>query len=229
VLPHNTLRAGERFEGGSESRSDEEPGEGSRHEEPDTLPLTRSDRVRVLTTLSRKGRGQRPQTPTVTQHDCESAGAHLREAPTVKRFSVLLVLGCALGFMTRAQAETVSTRLTREKTSDHLYSFTIKVERLKDNEMGESLQFHVTVKAKAGNTRPLPNRTGTLSVYAGKEFIASCDVQSAERRGELSYSFRVAAKHAEKSSFTFAETLDAPHERQGFYYWFYLADFVEPK
>lgn len=152
------------------------------------------------------------------------ANQHMMEVLAVKRLPVLLVLGCALVLMNRAPAETVSTRLTPKKTSDHLYSFTIKVERL-----DECLRFHVTVKPKPEHTHLLSNRTGTLSVYAGKEFVSSCDVQSTERKGELSFSFQVATKHAEKSTFMFAEALGPDQEPGGFYYWFYLADFVDPK
>ena len=147
----------------------------------------------------------------------------------MKHLPALLVLGCALVCVNGARAETVTTRLTPKKTSDHLYTFTIKVERVRAIDTGKYLQFHVTVKPKPENTHPLPHRAGTLLVYAGKEFISSCDVQSTERKGELLFSFKVATKHAEKSKFMFAESHGPESERGGFYYWFYLADFVDPK
>lgn len=141
--------------------------------------------------------------------------------------SAIVALVTALTVAGSARAETVSTRLTPKKTGDHLWSFAVTVERQKEG-AGEFLQFRVTAKpTNAGNVAPLPHRCGTLSVFAGKEFVSSCEVRPTERDGELSFSFRVAAKYAEKSTFIFAETPDHEAERGGFYYWFYLKDFAD--
>jgi hypothetical protein len=43
--------------------------------------------------------------------------------------------------------------------------------------------------------------------------------------GTLSFTFRVAAKYAELSRFTFAESFG---EAGAFYYWFDLGDFADP-
>src|SRR3954451_12438051 len=78
-----------------------------------------------------------------------------------------------IGFLLVAgqvRAEAVSTRLTREKTEDHLYSFTIKSEHLKESEAGEFFEFRVTVKTKDAKAPRLPNRSGELYVFNGKEF-----------------------------------------------------------
>jgi hypothetical protein len=145
----------------------------------------------------------------------------------------LIVLPALVGCLVVAgpvRAERTSTRLTREKTADHLYAFTIKAERLTESDVGEFLQFTVTVKRKDAKAPRLPHRSGRLEVFDGKQFVSSCDVRpTAGRDGELSFSFRVAAKYAEKSSFTFAETVNLPIGDQGFYYWFHLAEFVGPK
>jgi hypothetical protein len=156
----------------------------------------------------------------------------LMGALAMKLVTVLSVLVGSLIVAGQVRAETIHTRLTREKTSDHLYSFTIKVERLKETEAGEFFEFHVTVKAKnAGGHIAQPHRSGELKVFNGKELVSSCYVKPTERDDEQSFSFRVAAKYAEKSRFTFAETPDHPdaRERGGFHYWFYLKDFVESK
>lgn len=150
----------------------------------------------------------------------------------MKLVTALSVLVGSLIVVGQVRAETIYTRLTREKTSDHLYSFTIKVERLKETKAGEFFEFHVTVKAmNAGAHIAHPHRSGELEVFNGKKLISSCHVQPTRRDGELSFSFRVAAKYAEKSRFTFAETPDHPDSPDlgGFYYWFYLEDFVESK
>ncbi len=148
----------------------------------------------------------------------------------MKLVTVLSVLAGSLIVAGQVRAERTSTRLTTEKTSDHLYSFTIKVERLKTIDRGDLVEIHVTVKTKnAGAHIAKPHRSGKLEVFNGKEFISSCDVQPTGREEELSFSFNVAVKYAEKSRFIFAETDPSQAEfGQGFYYWFYLKDFVEP-
>lgn len=152
----------------------------------------------------------------------------------MKLATILSAFVCCLIVVGQIRAETVYTRLTPEKTSDHLYSFTIKVEPLRRahnvaqiDDVGEFLQFHVTVKLKDASKHGwLPRQSGEVRVFNGKEFIFSSDVQPTKRDGEFSFSFQVAAKYVEKSGFTFAETAGA--DRDGFFYWFYLKDFVPP-
>jgi hypothetical protein len=145
------------------------------------------------------------------------------EAPAMKRVLVLWALAGPLILADAALAETVHTRPTREKTGDHLYSFTVKVKRVKEGG-AEFLQF--TLAARPKDPR-LSRLAGTLEVFDGKALVSSCDVRQGGDKGGMSYSFRVAARYAERSRFTFAETLGPPvGEGQGFYYWFYLSDFV---
>jgi hypothetical protein len=129
----------------------------------------------------------------------------------------------------QVRAEAVSTRLTKEKTEDHLYAFTIKSERVKEAEAGEFFEFRVTVKRKDAKAPRLPNRSGELCVFNGKKFVSSSKLEPTGRDGELSFSFRVAVKYAEKSYFMFSETVETGDGVSGFYYSFYLKDFVEPK
>ena len=156
--------------------------------------------------------------------------------------SVLLVLVCSLLVAGQVGAETWSKQLKRDQTSDQMYAFTIKVEPLKRarnlaqiDDVGEFLQFHVTVKpvASAAQVQEArrhgwrPHYSGELRVFDGKKFIAACNVQPTRRDAELSFAFQVAAKYAAKSGFTFAQT--EGEEGSGIYYWFYLKDFVESK
>lgn len=141
----------------------------------------------------------------------------------MKLVVVLLVLVSSLLGVGQAAAESWSKRLTREKTSDEMYSFTIKVDRLKETDVGEFLQFHVTVKGL--DLEELPHRSGELRVFNGKEFVSSSDVQPTGPAGKRSFSFRVAAKYAETSTFRYAQNGEFGHIS----YWFYLKDFVEPE
>jgi hypothetical protein len=68
-------------------------------------------------------------------------------------------------------------------------------------------------------------RSHVLRVFHGNEFISSCEVQSTGPDGARVFSFRVAAKYAEKSTFTY--TMSSKFGSIG--YWFYLTDFVESK
>jgi len=142
----------------------------------------------------------------------------------VKLVRAILVSLCAVAAAGPARAETLYERLTPGKTADNLYSFTIKAERQKDEKAGEYLAFHVAVKPKPGAGSG--HRSGTLEVFAGKEFVSSCEVRPAEKGGELSFSFRIAAKYAAKSRFTFEENFGRPG---AFTYWFHPADFIDPK
>jgi hypothetical protein len=160
----------------------------------------------------------------------------------MKLLSVLLVLVCALLVAGQVAAETWSKQLTRDQTSDQMYSFTIKVKPLKRapnlaqiDDVGEFLQFDVTVKPVA-SAKQLeearkhgwrPRYSGELRVFDGKNFISACNVQPTRHDAELSFSFQVAAKYAEKSGFTFAQTEGEEGSRIS--YWFYLKDFVEPR
>lgn len=145
----------------------------------------------------------------------------------MRLFPLVLASACTLTTAAAVRAETVTTRLTPAKPGDNLWSFTVKAERHKDGKAGEQLEFRVTAKPKDAKFR-LPRRTGTLEVFAGKEVVSSCDVRPTESDGTTAFTFRVAAKFAAGSRFTFSETADPPHESQGFHYWFDLADFTEP-
>src|SRR5438128_2691847 len=160
----------------------------------------------------------------------------------MKLISVLLVLVCSLLVAGQGGAETWSKQLKRDKTSDQMYSFTIKVKPLKRahnlaqvDDVGEFLQFSVTVKpvASAEQLKEArkqgwrPHYSGELRVFDGKKFISACNVQPTGRDAELSFTFQVAAKYAEKSGFTFAQT--EGEEGSGISYWFYLKDFIESK
>src|SRR5262245_46213277 len=123
----------------------------------------------------------------------------------MKRVLVLWTLTGHLILVGGALAETVHTRLTREKTGDHLYSFTVKVERVKEGG-AEFLLFTVTARPKDPKAPRLPRLAGTLEVFDGKAPVSSCDVRQGGDKGRMTFSFRVAAKYAERSRFTFAET-----------------------
>ncbi len=156
----------------------------------------------------------------------------------MKFLSLLAVFGCSLFVVGQLRAETWSKQLKADKTSDQLYSFTIKAEPLKavhhldqTDEEGEFLQFHVKVKlvasaeqlAEASKHGRRSQYSGELRIVDGKTFVSACKVQPTVRDGEFSFSFQVAKKYAEKSGFTFAMT---EGEGSGIYYWFYLQDFV---
>jgi hypothetical protein len=151
----------------------------------------------------------------------------------MKHVSALAILVGCLAIAGQVLAGRTSTRLTREKTSDQLFSFTIKVERVKQKGTGETFEFHVKVKSEnSGGHIKDARLSGYLEVLNGttQELISSCHVQSTGRDGELSFSFRVAAKYAEQSKFVFGEADPTMAERgHGNYYWFYLKDFVESK
>ncbi len=139
----------------------------------------------------------------------------------MKLVAILLVLVSSQLFAGPLAAESWSKRLTREETGDQMYSFAIKVERLKETDRGEFLQFQVTVKG--ADLQELPHRSGELRVFNGTEFVTSCDVQPAGRDGARSFSFFIAEKYAEKSTFRYAQHGEFDHIS----YWFYLKDFVE--
>ena len=132
----------------------------------------------------------------------------------------LFGLACSLLVAGHVGAESWSRRLTPEKPDDN---FTIKVDRLKEADVGEFLQFRVTVKLK--DSDDVPRASHVLRVFKGKEFVSSCAVQPTGPEGERVFTFRVAAKDAEKSMFSY--TLSSAFDSIG--YWFYLKDFVESK
>src|SRR5207249_1871636 len=73
-----------------------------------------------------------------------------------------------------------------------------------------------------------PRRATALEVSDGEAVVSSCSLQPDERDGEFSYSFLVAAKYAEKSTFLFGEDFGTPDGfAAGRYFWFYLKDFIE--
>jgi hypothetical protein len=148
----------------------------------------------------------------------------------VKPLLVLLALACSLIWVTPVQAARMSTRMTTANVNDQPLSFTIKVERVKDKMKGDYLRFHVTVTAKNGKAPISPHRAAALEVIDGEAVVSSGNLQPDERGGEVAYSFLVAAKYAEQSTFLFGEDFAAPNGvAAGRYYWFYLKDFVEPK
>jgi hypothetical protein len=137
------------------------------------------------------------------------------------RFAFVLVsLTCSLLAAGQAGAESWMRRLTPDKPDGN---FSIKVDRQKDAETGEYLQFRVTVKLT--DIKELPKRSRTLRIFNGKEFISACEVQPTGSEGERVYSFRVAAKYLEKSTFSYSDADNFDHIG----YWFYLKDFVESK
>jgi hypothetical protein len=156
------------------------------------------------------------------------------EYPAMKLATILSLFLGSVSLAHLAQAETIYTQITPEKTGDHLYDFTIEVERLKESEKeGEFLKFKVTAQSKnPGGAIRNGRRTGKLEIFKGEEFVSSADVQSTPRDGALTFSFRVTPKYAAKSRFTFAET---PPERpggelgEGFFYGFALQDFAKMK
>ena len=81
---------------------------------------------------------------------------------------------------------------------------------------------HVTVKLD--HTIKMLVRRGLLLVYNGKEFVSSSEVEPTVPDGERSFSFRIAAKYAEKSRFTYSES-----NKDSIGYWFYVQDFVPTK
>lgn len=153
----------------------------------------------------------------------------------MKRVPVLSVLVGSLLVAGQVGAESWSQQLKRDKTSDQMYVFTIKVEVLKRADVGEFLQFKVTVKPAASAEQLQearkqgwrPHYSGELRVFDGGKFISACNVQPTKRDEELSFTFQAAAKYAEKSRFTFTQTEGA--FEGGIDYWFYLKDFVESK
>jgi hypothetical protein len=160
----------------------------------------------------------------------------------MNRVTILLVFASVQFFAGPAAAESWSKRLTRNETSDQMYAFTIKAKRLEkvytpaaSVAAGEFLEFHVTVKPvataeqlkEASKQGWRPRYSGKLRVLSGDEFISACELQPTRRDAELSYSFQVASKYAEKSGFTFAITEGNADESIS--YWFYLQDFAEPQ
>ena len=75
---------------------------------------------------------------------------HIRpkEVLAVKSHSILMALACFLIFICRLQAASEYTQLTPATVKKQSRSFTIVVDRFKDEKKGEYLRFNVTVKAK---------------------------------------------------------------------------------
>ena len=151
----------------------------------------------------------------------------------MKSLAALFVLAGTLLAVTSVRAENWSKRLTPKQSADDMCSFAIKVQPVKtvqdfeyQDRKGEFLAFHVTVKPKGGLLPKDLQRTGQVRLFDGKQFISSSNVQMTESDGEMSFSFKVAAKYAEKSGFIFAAT---DNEGQGAHYWFYLKDFAPSK
>ena len=150
----------------------------------------------------------------------------------MKSHSVPLALACFLTFICQLQAASEYTQLTPATVKKQSRSFTITVDRFKDEKKGEYLRFNVTVKAKPGEAPLSPLLSTDLKVFDGETVVSSALLQGTHRDGEIMYSFLVATKYAAKSKFTFGEILTAPNGEplaSGDYYWFYLKDFVESK
>jgi hypothetical protein len=149
------------------------------------------------------------------------------EVVAMKLATVLFALVGPVLFASQVAAETWSQRLTPKKTDNSIApgdSFTIRVQRLKGGQDGELLQVHVTVKLP--DDKHLPLREGVLQVYNGKEFVSYCQLQPTGHEGDRSFSFRISAKYAEKSTFTYAQHAIA---FDSIAFWFYIQDFVESK
>jgi hypothetical protein len=148
----------------------------------------------------------------------------------MKLATVLSVLLGLLVVADPSRAETAFFRVSPGKKYGD--EFTIKVERVPQKDKGDFLVFHVTVKRK--DVPKVIRRWGRLEVFHSKEDlfkekdrVSSSKVKPTRRDAKLSFSFRVAAKDAEKAKFTYAETEGA--EFEGHFYWFYLKDFVPSK
>jgi hypothetical protein len=138
---------------------------------------------------------------------------------TVARIFILVWTLFAAG---QTGAETWSQQLSPKKPHN---DFKIIAARHKDADEGDVYYFSVTVKLK-DNAFGLPIHSRVLQIYNGKEFISSCEVQPKGVDGERVYSFRVAQKYLEKSTFTYTDSA-AVLNSIGF--WFYLNDFAEAK
>lgn len=139
----------------------------------------------------------------------------------MKHVSFSLVLVASLLVAHQVRAESWSKQLTPKMTGDDSCKVTVKVDRLEESGVGEFLDFHVRVKSF--DSKDLPNRSGILRVFSGKEFVSSCRLQPTGSNGDRSFSFRIAAKYAEKSTFTYAQTGESDYIS----HWFYLKYFVE--
>jgi hypothetical protein len=140
----------------------------------------------------------------------------------MKRAIFLFALMCSIFFAGQVRAETWVEQVTPKKKARPGDTFTIKVQRLKQGQGDEVLEVHVTVKLD--HSIKMPVRQGLLLVYNGKEFVSSCEVEPTVQDGERSFSFRIAAKYAEKSRFTYSES-----NKDSIGYWFYVQDFIPPK
>ena len=151
----------------------------------------------------------------------------------MKNLAALFVIAGTLLAATSVRAENWHKRLTPKQTADDMCSFAIKAEPVKTAQAfddkaqkGEFLEFDVTVTPKGGPLHKDLRCSGEVRIFDGKDFISSSKVQMSERDGVLSFSFKVAARYAEKSGFLFAAT---DIEGQGAHYWFYLRDFAPSK
>lgn len=157
----------------------------------------------------------------------------------MKRISALSVFACSLLVVGQVSAESWSKQLTRDSTSDPMYTFTIKAEPLKRahnlaqiDKVGEFLEFTVAVKPVASAEQLeearkqgwRPHYSGELRVVDGKKFIAARQVQPTVRDAERTFTFQIAAK----SGFTFTQT-EGEVDGGGISYWFHLGDFVASK
>jgi len=153
----------------------------------------------------------------------------------MRTLATLFVLAGTLLVADFVRAENWYKRLTPKQTADEMYSLTIKVVPIKrasnfegKDDVRQFLEFHVAVKPKGPSKDWTRDRhqSGEVRIFNGKDFISSSNVQMSQTDGAWSFSFKVAAKYAEKSGIIFAAT---DSEGQGAHYWFYLKDFILSK
>jgi hypothetical protein len=133
----------------------------------------------------------------------------------------LSALVCILLAAGQARAENWSQQLSPKKPDN---AFKIIATRHKDDAEGDVFHFSVTVGLKE-NTFGLRNHKRVFRIFNGKEFVSSCELQPTGLDGERIYSFRVARKYLETSTFTYTDW-DVGNTAE---FWFYLKDFAEAK
>ena len=128
----------------------------------------------------------------------------------------LSALVCTLLAAGHAGAENWSQQLSSKKPDN---AFKIIATRHAE---GDVFHFSVTVGLKDNNFG-LRNHKRVLRIFNGKEFVSSCELHPTGLDGERIYSFRVARKYLEKSTFTYTDW-DVGNTAE---FWFYLKDFAE--
>ena len=93
----------------------------------------------------------------------------------MKSHSVPLALACFLTFICQLQAASEYTQLTPATVKKQSRSFTITVDRFKDEKKGEYLRFNVKVKAKPGEVPLSPFLSTDLEVFDGETVVCGED------------------------------------------------------